>query len=237
MMALALLACLSKAITGFAAPSRGLPHLRSLIHTSAPAARAHNGFEMTRPVYLPEPSETDVNMVQKLLGRPPMGLWTVQSYCPSGHPKVLRVHPLMVRKKGEEVTPFPTLFWLTCAHYRSCISRLECEGYILTINKLLEEDKKMADQYLKDQESYRTMRLESLSEEERRLLNPSMMRRFTEGYIGGSANPRRIRCLHENFAHFLATGNNVVGEYIWNLGVIPPCPDCNCCDDNKMPTE
>jgi len=174
------------------------------------------------------PSKKDIDMVRTQLGRPPMGKWSVQAYCPSGHPQVLRVHPIAFRKG--KATPFPTLFWLTCTHYRQWISRLEANGTIAKINTMLSENKDMAALFEKQQEEYRKMRYEALDEEDLKFLEerPTMKERLMEGGIGGSSSKNRIRCLHENYAHFLATGSNIVGETVSSWGAIPPCScDCN----------
>mmetsp|Transcript_6311 Transcript_6311/g.8786 ORF Transcript_6311/g.8786 Transcript_6311/m.8786 type:complete len:295 (-) Transcript_6311:456-1340(-) len=157
------------------------------------------------------PSKKDKDMVRTQLGRPPMGKWSVQAYCSSGHPQVLRVHPIAFRKG--KATPFPTLFWLTCPHYRQWISRLEANGSIAKINNMLSENKDMATLFEKQQEEYRKMRYEALDEEDLKFLEerPTMKERLMAGGIGGSSSKNRIRCLHENYAHFLATGSNVVG--------------------------
>jgi len=171
-------------------------------------------------------------MVRVQLGREPMGNWSVQKYCSSGHPQVLKVHPLVARKG--KVTPFPTLFWLTCTHYRQSISRLEAEGYIAKVNEILGNDTTMAAKFVENQEEYRNLRFDELDQEDQKFLEerPQMQLKLRMG-IGGSHNKSRIRCLHENFAHFLATGNNVVGEYIWNLGVIPECKNCSNCSNAR----
>eukprot|EP00471_Norrisiella_sphaerica_P006408 CAMPEP_0184484692 /NCGR_PEP_ID=MMETSP0113_2-20130426/6375_1 /TAXON_ID=91329 /ORGANISM="Norrisiella sphaerica, Strain BC52" /LENGTH=124 /DNA_ID=CAMNT_0026865787 /DNA_START=444 /DNA_END=815 /DNA_ORIENTATION=- len=83
----------------------------------------------------------------------------------------------------------------------------------------------MATAFAKNQEEYRKMRLEALDEEEIAYLQaqPQMNQKLVEGGIGGNLNPNRIRCLHENYAHFLATGSNVIGEEVESWKVIPPC--------------
>ncbi|GAB5364605.1 hypothetical protein AAMO2058_000984200 [Amorphochlora amoebiformis] len=174
--------------------------------------------------------EEDIEKVRGMLGRTPMGTWMIHSYCDSNrtHPQVLKVHPLMRRKKRGDLTPMPTLYWLCCPHYQYWISRLEGEGYIEKVNSLLENNESMAQAFHNNNKRYIDQRWDLLSESERKFVaeRSTVQDRLLRSGIGGSANLRRIRCLHENFAHFLATEDNVVGEYISSLGLIPPCPTC-----------
>ena len=59
-------------------------------------------------------SEDDLDMLEAQRGRRPTGVLKVEVYCPAGHPQVIRYYPLTVGEQGEALSPFPTLFWLTC---------------------------------------------------------------------------------------------------------------------------
>jgi hypothetical protein len=70
------------------------------------------------------------------------------------------------------ITPFPTLYWLTCPHVSRAISELEREGYARIFRERLEQEEKMK-MWRACHDQYASERWKSLSEEDqRRLLLP-----------------------------------------------------------------
>jgi hypothetical protein len=104
-------------------------------------------------------------------------------------PAVVRTHPRL-----EDGTPFPTLYYLTCARLCSMVSRLESEGRMTEMTRRLSEDPELASAYRRAHEGYLA---------ERDALEPL----GTEVSAGGM--PHRVKCLHVHVGHALAVGPGV----------------------------
>src|SRR5918996_1083554 len=78
---------------------------------------------------------SDLALVTEQLGRPPLTDFSVVARCGSGHPLVIRNHP--VDRAGK---PFPTLYWLTCPDAVKAVSRLEAEGWIKRLGERRRSD-------------------------------------------------------------------------------------------------
>lgn len=127
------------------------------------------------------------------LGRPPRNPWRVARRCRCGKPQVIQTGPVL-----EDGTPFPTLWWLTCATLSARVGRLEATGLLRDVNRRLAEDPEFKQ------------RLESSTT------------RFCEIRDGEGGKPvrhpgggpDRVKCLHAHLAHHLMTGDNPVGELV-----------------------
>ena len=153
--------------------------------------------------------EADVEAVAAQLGRRPRAVRAVAHRCPCGMPAVVQTFPRL-----EDGTPFPTLYYLTCARLNSWVGRLEASGRMREMTDRLAQDPELAASYRRAHESYLAERdaIESLG---------------TEVSAGGM--PSRVKCLHVCVAHALAAGSGVnpfgdealaeLGEW-WQAG---PC--------------
>src|SRR4051794_41890587 len=65
----------------------------------------------------------DAAIVERQLGRAPRAFRRVAARCPYGRPAVAEQRPF-----GDDGTPFPTQYWLTCPHLVTQVSRLEAAG-------------------------------------------------------------------------------------------------------------
>jgi hypothetical protein len=137
----------------------------------------------------PGVADADRAAVAAQLGRPPRGMRAVARRCPCGLPAVVRTHPRL-----EDGTPFPTLYYLTCARLCSMVSRLESEGRMTEMARRLSEDPELASAYRRAHEGYLA---------ERDALEPL----GTEVSAGGM--PHRVKCLHVHVGHALAVGPGV----------------------------
>jgi hypothetical protein len=137
----------------------------------------------------PGVADADRAAVAAQLGRPPRGMRAVARRCPCGLPAVVRTHPRL-----EDGTPFPTLYYLTCARLCSMVSRLESEGRMTEMTRRLSEDPELASAYRRAHEGYLA---------ERDALEPL----GTEVSAGGM--PHRVKCLHVHVGHALAVGPGV----------------------------
>ena len=134
-------------------------------------------------------TDTDTAAVSAQLGRTPRAVREVAHRCPCGLPSVVQTAPRL-----EDGTPFPTLYYLTCARLNSRIGSLEAEGRMKEMTDRLAEDPALADAYRHAHEAYLAERdsIESLG---------------TAVSAGGM--PDRVKCLHVHVAHALAAGPGV----------------------------
>ena len=134
-------------------------------------------------------STADTEAVRAQLGRPPRGVRAVAHRCPCGLPSVVQTAPRL-----EDGTPFPTLYYLTCARLNSRIGGLEADGRMREMTERLATDPELAEAYRRAHESYLA---------ERDAIEPL----GTQVTAGGM--PGRVKCLHVHLAHALATGPGV----------------------------
>jgi len=132
---------------------------------------------------------TDEAAVAAQLGRPPRGVRAVAHRCPCGLPAVVQTAPRLA-----DGTPFPTLYYLTCARLNSRIGGLEADGRMREMTECLTTDPDLADAYRRAHESYLA---------ERDAIEPL----GTQVSAGGM--PNRVKCLHVHVAHALAVGPGV----------------------------
>lgn len=131
----------------------------------------------------------DLAAVAAQLGREPRALRGVAHRCPCGLPSVVRTAPRL-----DDGTPFPTLYYLTCARLCSRIGGLEADGRMREMTERLAADPDLAAAYRRAHEAYLADRdaLEPLG---------------TDVSAGGM--PSRVKCLHVHVAHSLAAGPGV----------------------------
>lgn len=152
----------------------------------------------------------DLETIAWQLGRPPVGVLAVARRCPYGYPQVILTHPL--HRQGEEFVVFPTLFWLSCPFLGAEVARLESAGAVKRFEGLLARDPDLAAAYARAHGAYREERLSLLSSEDREFLRAHRAWDSVETGIAGLRNPRRVKCLHAQLAHFLVRGENPIGE-------------------------
>ena len=172
---------------------------------------------------LSEVSPGELELIARQLGREPRGLLQVERCCLVGHPQVIRVYPLVENKAGL-LEPFPTIFWLSCPRLVSRIAKLEHQGLIGKLEKLVRTDVRLRARYSSDQRAYQLERWSLLSEQDRMLVrcDPRWWAAFWERGIGGLSDLERVKCLHLHYAHHLAR-RNVIGEWIAAHYSIEPC--------------
>lgn len=142
----------------------------------------------------------DMEAVSRQLHRRPRGFRRVVSRCALGCPQVVENEVFL-----EEGQPFPTLYWLTCPAKVKAVSRLEGEGWSEELQGRVKGDGLMRERLYAAQQDYKERRRIGAV----RLNHPV----FATG-IGGVKDIGAIKCLHAHYAHYLATGNNPVGEMV-----------------------
>lgn len=136
-----------------------------------------------------EVSAADRAAVAAQLGRPPRSVRAVAHRCSCGLPSVVQTAPRLA-----DGTPFPTLYYLTCARLCSRLGGLEADGRMREMTDRLSTDPELAAAYHRAHESYLA---------ERDAIEPL----GTEVSAGGM--PERVKCLHVHVAHALAVGPGV----------------------------
>jgi hypothetical protein len=162
----------------------------------------------------------DEEVVARQLGREPRAFRRVAVRCRWGRPAVTEQSPY-----DDRGDPFPTTYWLTCRHLVAAVSRLEAAGAVERWSKAVEDDPAL------------TATLERATIEQR-----SLRRELADGEvgadggaslelgIGGSRNPRQLKCLHAHVAFALARPGYELGERI--LAELDPLwPSNGCCAD------
>ena len=167
-----------------------------------PAADASYDAQAGRPPLEPGEEATAARM----LGRPLRSRSAAAVRCGWGLPAVLRVDPRL-----HDGTPFPTTFWLTCPLAVRHVGRLEAEGAMAGLNDRLGEDDALRDAYRTAHERFLAFRDE--------LGGPLPN---AEASAGGM--PTRVKCLHALYGHWLATGDNPVGEWVGEQIQPMACP-------------
>lgn len=134
-----------------------------------------------------------------------------------------------VRVRGKEtLEPMPTIFWLTCPFLVEEVSKLESAGGVKRYERLLETDAGLFEEYLAAHRAYREMRLSLLSPEELEYAKGKGLRSILDSGVAGLMNPKRVKCLHAQLAHFLATDQNPVGRLVAQELSALACPDQRC---------
>lgn len=143
--------------------------------------------------------------VAELLGREPMGEFEVILRSPDGTPAVLRNAPLL-----PDGTPMPTRYWLCEPRVRAAIGTLESEGGVRRAETELD-----ADSIAAAHRAYERERSTALPVDHH---GPS-----PRGGVGGTRTG--VKCLHAHYAHWLAGGDDPVGEWthhrLLDAGLLP----------------
>jgi exopolyphosphatase/guanosine-5'-triphosphate,3'-diphosphate pyrophosphatase len=144
---------------------------------------------------VPELRGSDLAEVIAQLGREPLAELSIIARCPSGHPLVIRNHP--VDRQGR---PFPTLYWLTCPAAVAAVSRLESGGWIKRLDERASSDPDFGRALEATHRAYAAERARWRKDAE------------TWGGVGGTE--RGIKCLHAHYANHLAGGADPVGGWV-----------------------
>jgi hypothetical protein len=155
---------------------------------TAGPGRDDNGrvTEAARDVDPNDVDPNDLDAVAAQLGRRPRAVRAVAYRCPCGLPAVVQTAPRL-----DDGTPFPTLYYLTCARLVSQVGRLEAEGRMREMTDRLAADPGLAAAYRRAHDAYLA---------ERDAIEP-----LGTGVSAGGM-PDRVKCVHVHVAHALAAG-------------------------------
>lgn len=143
--------------------------------------------------------------------------------CPQGLPMVFGPDPtrkspnpgsyMMPNPKTGQPEPvvFPSMYWVMCPLVRSRISMIEATDGMSRMERRIAED------------PAKTAALAAAHAAHRE----DFLARGGDPNLGagvGGGNGRGIKCLHTHYAHYLATGENIVGELVAQM--IANQPEC-----------
>ena len=137
-------------------------------------------------------SQSDVDCIQRQLGRTPRDVHAIAYRCPCGKPAVVETPPRLA-----DGTPFPTFYSATCPRLTAAISTLETTGLMGEMNARLAVDPALAGAYHAAHYDYIAAR-SALGIEVPEIDDVS---------AGGM--PTRVKCLHSLIAHSLSAGHDV----------------------------
>lgn len=167
--------------------------------------------------------DDDLSMLEAQLGRRPSGVLKVEAYCPVGHPQVIRYYPLSLSAGGEVLSPFPTLYWLTCRSLIRQVSEFESYGWIGKIEERIRTDPAFKTAYHENHRQYCRERWETLNPRHREaVIEKGWEKVYRETGIGGIRDWDFVKCLHLQFAHHVGS-SNVVGEFLQDEFSLQAC--------------
>ena len=136
----------------------------------------------------------DTLRVAQLLGREPLGRFTVVVRDEAGDPVVIRNAPLL-----EDGRPMPTRYWLVGPAAVRAVSRLESSGGVARAARAVDPDEVAA--------AHRRYAAERDADLPAGYAGP-----VPSGGVGGTR--RGIKCLHAHYAWYLAGGDDPVGRWV-----------------------
>ena len=137
-------------------------------------------------------TQSDLECIQRQLGRTPRDVYAIAYRCPCGNPAVVETPPRL-----GDGTPCPTFYYATCPRLTAVISTLETTGLMGEMNERLARDAELAGAYHAAHDDYIAAR-SALGIDVAELKDVS---------AGGM--PERVKCLHSLVAHSLAAGPDV----------------------------
>ena len=164
----------------------------------------------------------DRALVERQLGRPPRAFRRVAARCPGGAPAVTEQWPY-----DEAGDPFPTMYYLTCPALVAAVARVEAAGGVERWSDAVEHEPELAADLARATAEQRRLRRELAAGPTGRDGGSSL-----DLGIGGSANPRRLKCLHAHAAYALANSGYVLGERI--LAELAPLWPPQCCSHDAL---
>lgn len=143
------------------------------------------------------PSERDLDVLSRQLGRPVRDVVEIGARCVCGNPLVATTAPRL-----SNGIPFPTTYYLTHPVLTAAVSRLEADGVMTEMSDRLASDAGLAGRYHAAHEAYLAARA-AVGERAGTGAVPEI-----EGVSAGGM-PVRVKCLHVLAGHALAAGPGV----------------------------
>lgn len=158
-------------------------------------ASAPRGFGVTAETLAP--TEQDLRVLSRELGREVRGVVEIPARCTCGNPLVVATAPRL-----ENGTPFPTVFYLAHPVIAQAASRLEAAGTMYSMTERLQQEEELAAGYQAAHQDYLAQR-ERIRQQSGTGEVPEI-----DGVSAGGM-PTRVKCLHALLGHTLAVGTGV----------------------------
>lgn len=157
-------------------------------------------------------TDRDIQTITHQLNRKPRGVVGIAARNSHGEPAVIVCHPL--RRIGDIIEPFPTLYWLTDPDLCSAISHLERDGAIGQVEQAISRESTFRDALHADHDRYAVERWSLITETDRAAIAGTAIEHDLRTLgIGGMANRDAVKCLHMHVAQHLANVN-AVGAWV-----------------------
>ena len=164
----------------------------------------------------------DRDLVARQIGRRPRAFRRVVVRCPFGLPAVTEQEPF-----GDDRSPFPTTYYLTCRQLVAAVSRIEAAGGVERWSAAVAADPGLLAAVERANELQRRIRHERAAERGDEAESAGDAASLELG-IGGTRKPERLKCLHAHVAFALAQPGYAVGEGV--LAELPErWPADRCC--------
>jgi uncharacterized protein len=147
----------------------------------------------------------DESVVSWQLGRPARAFRRVAVRCAYGFPAVTEQAPY-----GDDGTPFPTTYYLTCPWLVAGIARIEAAGGVERFARTAAENPVLGRSLFQ-------------ADAEQRRIRPEL-----DVGIAGTRKPGNLKCLHAHAAFALARPRYELGERILSEVGERWCPDARC---------
>ncbi|CAH0479038.1 unnamed protein product [Peronospora belbahrii] len=125
------------------------------------------------------------------------------------------------RTKGSSVpksSPFQPFTGLRQRDLKARVSTLEDQQFVLTLQHRLDADEAAKEKMVQSHREYAEQRWQMMTPHDIELVK-SRGWEFVLRNVGiaGIREFTNVKCLHTHYAHYLATGNNLIGEWVQRL--------------------
>lgn len=178
-----------------------------------------------------EPTTPEDNqMIVTQLGREPRGVLGVAKRCVYEFPQVIVNRPIIM--EVEDISVFPTLFWLTCPYLKRVVGQLESKAAINELQQRIAEDPEFASEVEKNHLTYAELRKGLIPDDVLKALAknyPNRLEAIVDTGVGGIRSRDGVKCLHTHLADYLAREDNIIGKMVYEeLGCQVNCESGNC---------
>lgn len=172
-------------------------------------------------------TEEDYKRSVALLGREPRTPFIVKSRCANGSPQTLVADPVFFEDNLWK--PFPSFIWLVCPRLKAKVADLEQQGLVRFYSQKLRCEESFREEFLNSQREIADYRLQFAQKIFEKELPEHIAEILKNTTVAGSRDIYGVKCLHAHLAHYLAFGNNPIGEEVYKQ--IGPCEikdNCGC---------
>jgi hypothetical protein len=148
------------------------------------------------------PTEQDLDIISRQLGKEPQGIVFVASRCLHRHPAVILTVPY---ESGGR--PTPPLLWLSCPHLSREVGGLESDGTMKRFRQAMDAGRDSASRFMEEEERFSRVQSD-IAAICGGALEERMKRR---GAAGGQMGA--VKCLHAHLAYRLASGRGIIGGW------------------------